>query len=212
MIRKLLQIASMAVLLGLAMEVLVLLIGLLGGATPSGAGVAADAVQKVSWSFIVCVGLALGSLVAKAPVAGMSFAGLVAAPIAFTIARALHKGVSQALALGGASAPLPVMALMVLKAVEYGCLGLLLSYVGTRRRSGAAAHVGIGLAVGAVFGGAALFLMPAAPLAVQMARGANEIVFPVGCSLVLFAARALQPHLPEPGQRISSRGVDSSGR
>ena len=61
---------------------------------------------------------------------------------------------------------------------------------------GALAHAAVGLVVGVIFGGAILALTYATapaplPAAALISRGANEIFFPVGCSLVLFAAQAL---------------------
>lgn len=83
-----------------------------------------------------------------------------------------------------------------MKGVEYGCLGLLLGWVGGRAWGGAAAHVAAGLAVGTVFGGLILGLTfvpdPGAISAADLlSRGINELLFPVGCSLVLFSARSL---------------------
>jgi hypothetical protein len=53
-----------------------------------------------------------------------------------------------------------------------------------------------GLLVGLVFGGTIVgitYQMSPEPLATGalVSRGANEILFPVGCSLVLFAATAM---------------------
>ena len=58
------------------------------------------------------------------------------------------------------------------------------------------AHVLTGLIVGIVFGGAIVaftYLNAPEPLAAAdlVSRGVNEIVFPVGCSLVLFSATAV---------------------
>ncbi len=53
-----------------------------------------------------------------------------------------------------------------------------------------------GLALGVIFGGLVLFLTvhgaPKPPAAVSLlSKGINEVLFPVGCSLVLFSATAL---------------------
>lgn len=50
--------------------------------------------------------------------------------------------------------------------------------------------------MGMVFGGTILYLTVQAapqpmPAPALLARGLNEIVFPVGCSIILFAAQAL---------------------
>jgi hypothetical protein len=89
--------------------------------------------------------------------------------------------------------------LAVLKAVEYACLGA--ASVGSRTvPGGVLAHVAVGLFVGILFGGAIVTAtywtspesLGAAPLIVQ---GFNELLFPVGCSLVLFSAQALGKRL-----------------
>jgi hypothetical protein len=90
----------------------------------------------------------------------------------------------------------------LIKAAEYACLGLLVGWVGRRKQGGAWAHVTAGLAVGLLFGGAILVLTvrgapkPLPPLALA-SRALNEIVFPAGCALVLFAAEALGRKLGE---------------
>jgi hypothetical protein len=66
------------------------------------------------------------------------------------------------------------------------------------------AHLATGLLVGLVFGGTIVGLTyqmsPEPPVtAALVSRGANEILFPVGCSLVLFAATAM-------GQQVGQRG------
>lgn len=192
----LMRAAWLAILLGLGFEVVLLAISVYGG---SGTGTfVADLVKSVSWSVFVCAGLAIGTAIANARVPLMGVLGLLAAPLAFEISRVLHKGTVEALALsGGADAPgTATFLLAAVKGVEYGCLGLLVGWVGGRAWGGAAAHVAAGLAVGTVFGGLILGLTflpnPGAFSAADLlSRGINELLFPVGCSLVLFSARSL---------------------
>jgi hypothetical protein len=82
-----------------------------------------------------------------------------------------------------------------LKGLEYAALGLLLAWIG-KQRAGAAAHLGIGLVVGIVFGSALIALLShyagATPAPhVLVSQGLNEVLFPVGCSLAIFAAETL---------------------
>src|SRR5712692_6729574 len=97
--KTLLHVGWLAALLGLTMEVILVVLaagfGTLKGANP----VLADLVQKVSWSVVVCVGLAVGTTAKKARGPLMGLAGLLAAPLAFMVARSLHKGAMQALAV-----------------------------------------------------------------------------------------------------------------
>src|ERR671911_2297914 len=122
----LLRVAWLAILLGLMIEVLLLI---LGGALGDVLGLrplVADLVRSVSWSVFVCVGLAVGTAVAKARTPLMGFLGLFSAPLAFEASRVLHKGTLQALAvsLPGGEAVSPLL-IAVVKGIEYGVLGLL---------------------------------------------------------------------------------------
>ncbi len=58
------------------------------------------------------------------------------------------------------------------------------------------AHIATGLAIGIIFGSAIIAYTQATapvPLGTEdlVSRGINEIIFPVGCSLVLFTATAM---------------------
>ena len=193
----LLRVAWLSILLGFAMEALLLLV-VAGLASPPGLKpIVADLVQKVSWSVFVCVGLAIGTAASKARVQVMGVLGLLGGPLAFNTARFLHKSASHALAVAGpAAGGVPLFLLGLLKGAEYGSLGATLGWVGRRPWGGAAAHIAAGLAVGLIFGGAVLVLTakaattPLSPAAL-LVRGVNEVLFPIGCSLVLFAAEAL---------------------
>jgi hypothetical protein len=193
----LLRVAWLAILLGFVMEALLLLFAAGFGIFPGLKPMAADLVRQVSWSTIVCVGLALGTAVTKARVPLMGVLGLLAAPVAFTVSRSLHQGAVKTLEIAGSGADAPpVLLLAVLKAVEYACLGLAIGWLGRRAWGGMSAHLATGLLVGLVFGGtivALTYQMSSEPPATAdlVARGANEILFPVGCSLVLFAATAI---------------------
>ena len=192
----LLRVAWLAILLGLLMEVLLVA---LGGALGDVLGLrplVADLVRSVSWSVFVCVGLAVGTAVTKARVPLMGFLGLFSAPLAFEASRALHKGTLEALAVsGGAGEGLAPLLVALIKGLEYGCLGVGIGWVSQRRWGGAAAHVAVGLLVGLVFGGLELsFAMratPPPPAADLFAGGLNDVLFPVGCALVLFSAGVL---------------------
>ncbi len=87
----------LSILLGLAMEAVLLLIAAGSGLVPSLETVAAATVQKISWATIVCVGLALGRAASAARAPLMGLMGLLAAPLAFNVARTLHQGTTKAL-------------------------------------------------------------------------------------------------------------------
>ncbi len=199
----LLRVAWLSILLGVVMEALKLTSAAGFGTFPGlDLTVVADLVGQISWSTIVCVGLAIGSAVSKFRASLMGFLGLLAAPLAFGVSRSLHQGAAQSLAIwetaSGGGPSLYVLA--VLKAVEYACLGAALGWIGGRPWGGALAHVAVGLVVGIFFGGAIVaatyWTSPESPGAVALiVRGFNELLFPVGCSLVLFSAQALGKRL-----------------
>jgi hypothetical protein len=189
----LLRVAWLAIGLGLGAELLFVALMALSGTTIAVAPVLADLVQKVSWSMLVCGGLALGALVGGPRPGPLGIAGLFASPLAFAVARALHRGISATIGLPLPGGPSP-WTLATVKAVEYGVLGLLAGWLATRGR-GAGAYIAAGAVVGLVFGGFVLGLSltpPVAP-AVLVPRLVNELVLPVGCVLTLFAAGCLAP-------------------
>jgi hypothetical protein len=192
----LLRVAWLAILLGLGMEVLLLVLGGAVGDLLGVGPIVADFVRNITWSVFVCVGLAVGTAVAKARVPLMGFLGLFSAPLAFEASRVFHKGTLEALAVSvpGGEAVSPVL-IAVVKGIEYGCLGLGVGWVSQRPWGGAAAHVAVGLLVGLVFGSVEIALAstvaPLPPLPDLLVEGINDVLFPVGCALVLFSADAL---------------------
>jgi hypothetical protein len=186
------------------MEVLLLV---LSGALGDALGlrpVIADFVKSVTWSVFVCVGLAIGTAVAKARMPLMGFLGLFSAPLAFEASRALHKGTLEALAVTGTAGGQALSPLLVaaIKGIEYGCLGLLIGWVSQRSWGGAAAHAAAGLLVGLVFGGVQIALAaggtPPPAASDLFIQSVNEVLFPVGCALVLFSAGIV-------GERVTNR-------
>lgn len=200
--RTLLHVAWMAILLGLIVEGLILIVAASFGTVIAGKPVLADLVQKVSWSVIVCIGLALARGATRlfdsaAQAASVGIAGLLTAPAAFAIARSLHEGIQEALFIkvfqGGAGSP---VMLALIKGIEYGCLGALLVWVGKQIWGKALAHAGVGMVVGIVFGAVLIAAMAwgsksPMSLGAMISRSINEVINPVGCSLTLYSAEIL---------------------
>ena len=192
----LLRVAWLAILLGLVMEVLLLVLGGALGDVLGLRSMVADFIRNITWSVFVCVGLAVGTAVAKARAPLMGFLGLFSAPLAFEASRVLHKGTLEALAVTGTGGQdVSPLLVAVVKGIEYGCLGLGVGWVSQRRWGGAAAHAAVGLLVGLVFGGTMIALTagvsPPPATADLFVKSINEVLFPVGCSLVLFSAGVL---------------------
>jgi len=195
----LLKTAWMSILLGFLMQVLTLAaVKLAGGKDPTLALIVRDLVQKVAWSTLVCIGLATGTAASQSRQMWMGFLGFLAAPAAFVIARTLHKAATEALK---AAAPdqMPtgvLVTVLVLKAIEYGTLGAGIAWLSRRPWGGLLAHVMAGLAAGVAFGVAIVLVVylnakPPMPAPKLVAQTINEVVFPMGCALVLFAANTL---------------------
>jgi len=190
----LLHVAWMAIVLGLAIQLVLLAVASYAGNAPTMQGFVAELTQKMSWSAIVCTGVAVGRAVGKQREGAMALSGLLAAPLGFTIARTVQSSVSQALKVaGGAPGLLSPVLIGSLRGIEYAFLGWLLGKVSKNPRAGAAAHLGAGLAAGVVFGGTLVLLTvraatepPSAAALVNLTL--NEVLFPVGCALVLFTA------------------------
>src|SRR5512132_4052360 len=196
----LLRVAWLAILLGLLLQLAVLLVAVGFGTAPSPGPLLAETLKTVSWSLLVCVGVALGRVAAKGRIPLEGITGLLAAPLALTAANTVQKGVAEAVNAAGVPAgPAPLWVLAI-KAAEYGCLGLALNWVGRRAWHSALGHLAVGLMVGVVFGGVFLTVVVQSaptPLATPalVARGLNELLFPVGCALVVFIAEILRTHL-----------------
>jgi hypothetical protein len=196
----LLRVAWLAIVLGLLLQLAVLLVAAGFGTAVNPRPVLAETFRTVSWSLLVCVGVALGRVAAKGRVPLEGATGLLAAPLALTAANTLQKGVAEALNTAGAPAGPPPLWVLAIKAAEYGCLGLALGWVGRRAWSSALGHLAVGLMTGVVFGGAFLaVVVQTAPTPLStpslLARGLNELLFPVGCALVVFIAEVLRTHL-----------------
>jgi hypothetical protein len=192
-----LNVAWLAIFLGLFIEVLILIVVVSSGKFESMKPFVADVVRKVSWSMIVCVGLALGKSASRLRTPLMGLAGLLAAPTAFIFANALHKAASQALTItGGAQVGPSLVPLVIIKGIEYACLGGALGWISRHSVRRALAYIIAGLGIGFLFGSMTLTLThysgsaPASSAAL-LSLAINEIIHPVGCSLVLMSAEAL---------------------
>jgi hypothetical protein len=190
---RVLRVAWLSILLGLAIEAVVLAIAAGYGRFQEPPVILADTLQKVSWSFLVCVGLACGTAAARAAPA-MGLLGLAVAPAAFAVSRALHKSAQHALNVTSQAALGPsVWTVALLRGLEYAVLGYWIGHMAQRSQASLGRFLLAGTAVGVIFGGAILWLSVARghaplPVPVVIVRAANEVLFPIGCSFVLFVS------------------------
>jgi len=186
--------AWLAILLGITVQLLILVAKLgVGGKAPVPQFLV-DVASGVTWSALVCGGIALGTLASRQRGAIMGVLGLVAAPVAWAGAKGVQRGVQWML-----GAPLETLGPLVYqvgaaKTLEYAVLGILLGRLIYTPRSTLRNHALIGLAVGAVFGAVILWLNHAHAAATGAALPAariaaicmNELLFPAGCAIVIY--------------------------
>jgi hypothetical protein len=195
LLRRTLCVAWLAILLGFSIEAVMLAAAAGFGGLLRVRPLLADLADKVAWSFVVCVGLGFGTATTRSRTATMGLLGLLAAPTAFVLARALHKAASAALGVAaiGVAGPAPLL-LAGIKALQYALFGMAVGWLSRRTDAGVRAYVLTGLAAGVVFGGLVLALTArAAPLSPVslLVRGLHEVLFPVGCALVIWASGVL---------------------
>jgi hypothetical protein len=191
-LRSVLRAAGPSLVLGLVSRGLLYLIANLFDQSHANVAFVGELLSRLSWSVIVCMGLAAALFAVKHRALAMGAAGSIAAPIAFFVSRGMHKGVVDFLHLIEVSdVPSPTV-LAVLKGGEYACLGIILGWLGQRRRGTSRSYAAIGATIGVVFGGAILaFNASVTPAALGPAGllswVVNEVLFPIGCSLVVFS-------------------------
>lgn len=195
------KVAWLAIILGLFIELLIVVAKFAFGTVDGAVTTAVDAVQKVAWPFLVCLGIAFGQVAAKfkppaAYARTMGIAGMLAAPVAFSVVRILHKGLSSAAGSAETGMALAlVAALAIVKGAQYGLLGSRIGRLQAQPGSTAFQHVKIGLAVGLVFGTISVLITQFNAESVKtinvVTQGINEIVVPVGCSLILYVTKVL---------------------
>lgn len=202
-LRTIATVARLSVVLGLAVQGAILVIKLAGPARTTSPVV--EVASGITWSVLVCTGLAVGlSLTKRRPL----LTGAVAfclAPAALAAARASQKVLAGWLDAADNEAVLALGTVSVLRAAEYALLGWLLARLVLRNQRTLPPYLGVGSLAGLTFGGAVTGLtwwaarddgssLTAAALA---ATAVNEMVFPVGCAVVIFLGQAVSRHVGE---------------
>lgn len=184
------RVAWWSIAVGLALEVTLLALAALTQRLPDWAHVAADTVQKGSWSLLVCAGVSCGLAAHRARPALMGLMGLVSGPVAFMAARSLHKGVLQALTDAPSASGASVLTPALLKGAEYAAFGAVLGWISQRPQSTLRTYLVGGLCVGIVFG-CVFILRDRPPFPDVILRAVGELFFPVGCAFVLYVANRI---------------------
>jgi hypothetical protein len=187
--RHALAVGALSVALAMALEVVQLLATMAVGGHFGLRVRVEDMLLKLPWALAVCIGLWAGSAAGRGRPFITGLVGLIVAPLASLGARATAEFAhTLTFAAGAPAAPSPLL-VAGLKGVEYACLGMAVAWLRERRWARASHHAAAGLCVGLGFGGGILLLTAAIePLTPVVMVGwlVNELLFPVGCALILF--------------------------
>jgi hypothetical protein len=180
----------MAIALGLALQLAILAAKLGAGASVPGAQVMVDIAGGVTWSLVVCAGVAIGAVASRSQPMTMGLFGLICAPLAFAAAKGVQRGTQWVAGQPTDKITALVIQTGLVKTIEYALLGFLLGRLIRSARSTLPNHAALGLGVGAVFAAVLYGLNVAhgAPMPPPKTVGLvlNELVFPVGCSMVIY--------------------------
>lgn len=202
-IQRVITVAWLSIMLGLAMQALLLAAKIAVGPWPPYSKVILDLVQGVTWSFFVCAGVGLGTTVAKSKAYLGGVIGMIAGPLAMGVAKGTQKLVGSMLGVADSPVIVSLAELGLVRAFEYGILGWALASMVARDETRAHRFLAMGALVGVLFGGGATWLTFELARAKQMTlsdaqmltTALNEVLFPIGCSLVVFIALTVGRHL-----------------
>lgn len=194
--RRTRTVAFWSVVVGVLLELSILGLVAIEKGLPDSARAIAQVASKVSWSGVVCFGISCGLAASSSRAQILGLLGAVSGPVGFAIARSVHKGTLQAISNVPAGSPDDLYSpylLAGIKAVEYGLFGLWLGRIVSDDEARLARYVRAGLTLGLVFAGLIVVLFqrakPELSVVELAAKGVNELVFPVGCSFVLFLTK-----------------------
>nr|WP_210164781.1 hypothetical protein [Mesorhizobium sp. LSJC277A00] len=202
-LRRVVIVAWLAIAIGFAMEALILTAGFAAGSHPAPTQVLIDLAQGVTWSFFVCAGVSLGTAITKVRASLGGLIAMISGPLAMGIAKGTQKVMVSALDVSAKPVILSLTTLGMLRAIEYGLLGWMLASLASKEEPRSLHFMLAGALAGAVFGGGitALTIETAAAkdialaLPQAVATGLIEIVFPIGCSLVVYIALQVSRHM-----------------
>lgn len=200
---RLATIAWMAIALGLVIQALILAGKLASGGSFPGLSILADMAQGVTWSVIVCLGVGIGTMVMRASLTLAGLIGFVAAPTGLGAAKGVQQGINQLIESPQQAVSVTLLVIAAIKAFEYGFLTYRLAGLAREQSGHLRRYLALGLGTGAVFGGFVVLVTwqlarfsgspPALPGLVGL--GINELLFPVGCALVIFAIHYIGGHV-----------------
>jgi len=195
--RRIAFVALLSIVLGFAIQGLILFAKLSGGTMPATSTIVADLTQGITWSLFVCVGVGIVTSISKAKPLIAGLVAMLVAPLAVAIAKSSQKIMSGLLSAAEQEPVLSLSTVGALKAVEYGVLGWLLARLVQRSEIRSSRYLGAGGAVGIVIGGVIAWVGYQSALAKGLQPGTvqilasliNEVLFPVGCAGIIYAGQ-----------------------
>lgn len=192
LLNRIARLALLSVLLGFAIQGAILLLLLSGGASARSAAV--QAAGGVTWAVLVCTGVGIGTVLTRARPAMAGLLAAAVAPASIAVVKAGQKAMSGWIGAAQSEAVLSLGAVSLIRAVEYGLLGWLLSRLVAAGRERLDPYLAAGAVAGLVFGSLATILTwRAAAVAGEpltdlklAATVVNEMVFPMGCAFVIY--------------------------
>lgn len=185
-----LKVAWLAILLGIAVEIVVIGARLFVGARTPTAAMFSEIAQGISWGVIVCAGVAIGVTAQKARAALGGVMGAISGPVGWALAKSAQRSVQAVMGATVDQFTPFFLTLVALKGVEYLVLGLLIGRLAERAEATWRGYALTGAIVGAVTAAVvvALNLMHGpAPMYKLAGLAASEFTFPIGCALVIYA-------------------------
>lgn len=183
----------MAILLGLLAQGAVLAAKLLAGGKVPEAQLLVDVASGVTWAMVVCGGVAIGTAASRNAPQTMGLLGLAFAPLAFAAAKAVQRGIGGIVGLPPEALTPLLFQTGAVKAVEYALLGFILGRIIRTSKSTLPNHALIGLGFGVAFSAIFVWLLffnaapgAAVPTPRVVGTAINELIFPMGCSMVLY--------------------------
>jgi hypothetical protein len=197
-INRILTVVWMAIMLGIALQVLILAGKMAVGAPWPALKWLPDLVNGVTWSVFVCAGVVLGTLAARARSAVVGVLGLISAPLGFSLAKGLQRGVQSAMDAPVDKITPALFMICGVKAVEYACLGAAIGWLLSCAWARAFHFAIAGAAAGVLFGSASVWITATqgkAKLPAIVGASINELLFPIGCAVVIYLAVYAGRHL-----------------
>ena len=197
--RRIAVVAMLGIVLGLAMQTLIILLRLFGASIAPGLVNMADVVQTVTWSVLVCTGVAVAMAFGKARTALSGLIAAMFAPLALAAAKSAQKVMLSIVDAAEQPGVVSLTTVSVVRALEYGILAWILAWLVEHRERRLMPYAAAGGVVALLFGGALLVLNFV--LQGMDGRGRNwvalgsmaisELGSPVGCALVIYVAQVV---------------------